>query len=173
MSQSEWYVIYTRPNAEKKFAARLTERGIESYLPLSAEVKIWSDRKKTIHEPLFKSYVFARCTIEQLHIVKTVFGFSNFISFGGYPTTIKDRQIEIIKSILRLYADAKSISTRFVMGDEVTIISGPLKGLKGVLASISGKKKVAIKLSHLEQSLLLHLPEAYLMKTANENGEKE
>lgn len=164
MSECKWYLVYTRPNAEKKFASRLIERGIESYLPLRSEIKKWSDRTKLVKEPLFKSYVFVNCKLSDLHYIKTILGFYHFISFGGYPVRIENKQIEIIKSIMRIYSDTKTISNRFVVGDEVSVINGPFKGMEGVLTALQGKKKVAIKIAHLDQSLLLNLPEAYLIK---------
>ena len=41
-----WYVLKTRPSAEKKVAERLQLIGLESFLPLQAVWKQWSDRKK-------------------------------------------------------------------------------------------------------------------------------
>ena len=42
-----------------------TEKKIESYCPLNKVRKKWSDRMKTVEEPLFKSYVFARVNDEE------------------------------------------------------------------------------------------------------------
>ncbi|MEI9958604.1 MAG: transcription termination/antitermination NusG family protein [Ferruginibacter sp.] len=53
-----WHAVYTKPRWEKKVAALLEARGIEYYCPLNKVVKQWSDRKKVVLEPLFKSYVF-------------------------------------------------------------------------------------------------------------------
>ena len=61
-----WYVVYTKPNWEKKVAELLEKKGIEQYCPLNKVQKQWHDRKKTVWEPLFKSYVFVR-TDEQSH----------------------------------------------------------------------------------------------------------
>jgi transcription antitermination factor NusG len=56
----KWYAVYTRPRWEKKVAALLLHKGIESYCPLNKVRRRWSDRTKTIEEPLFKSYVFVK-----------------------------------------------------------------------------------------------------------------
>ena len=56
-----WYVVYTKPLTEKKVATRLTELGIEVYLPLYTTVRQWSDRKKKLEKPLINSVVFVRC----------------------------------------------------------------------------------------------------------------
>ena len=56
----KWYAIYTRPRWEKKVNLLLGGKGIESYCPLNKIKRKWSDRLKTIQEPLFKSYVFVK-----------------------------------------------------------------------------------------------------------------
>ena len=55
-----WFAVYTKPRWEKKVAAILEGKGIENYCPLNKVVKQWSDRKKIVLEPIFKSYVFVR-----------------------------------------------------------------------------------------------------------------
>jgi len=57
-SGKNWYAVYTRPKWEKKVAELLSRKRIENYCPLHKSIKQWSDRKKTIFEPLFNSYVF-------------------------------------------------------------------------------------------------------------------
>jgi transcription antitermination factor NusG len=57
---TKWYAIYTRPRWEKKVNFLLQGKGIESYCPLNKVRRKWSDRIKTIEEPLFKSYVFVK-----------------------------------------------------------------------------------------------------------------
>jgi transcription antitermination factor NusG len=62
---SHWYALYTKPRWEKKVHALLTDKKIESYCPLNKVRKKWSDRMKTVEEPLFKSYVFVRVNEEE------------------------------------------------------------------------------------------------------------
>ncbi|MGY8913899.1 MAG: transcription termination/antitermination NusG family protein, partial [Flavobacteriales bacterium] len=54
----KWYVLYVQTKNEKKVADRLRGMDVEVYCPVIKETKQWSDRKKTIETPLFKSYVF-------------------------------------------------------------------------------------------------------------------
>lgn len=169
MNEKNWYVIYTRANAEKKLAARLIARGFEAFLPLNTVTRVWSDRKKTLTEPLFKSYVFVKCDVEELHKVKTTAGFSHYVSFGGYPATVPEEQILFVKSLLSLYADTESMATRFIEGDQVCVISGPLKGRNGILTTLKGKEKVAIEISELGQSMLVTLPQTCIIKMDKKN----
>ena len=56
----KWFVIYTRSRFEKKIYQELLKINIESYLPLQKKLKQWSDRKKWVEEPLFRSYIFVK-----------------------------------------------------------------------------------------------------------------
>ncbi len=53
-----WYVLYTKSRNEKKLTQLLSEKGFDVYCPLQETVKQWSDRKKKVQEPIFKSYIF-------------------------------------------------------------------------------------------------------------------
>ena len=64
MSQ-KWYAVYTKPRWEKKVNSLLLQKGIEVYCPLNKVRRKWSDRIKTIEEPLFKSYVFVKIKDEE------------------------------------------------------------------------------------------------------------
>ena len=50
--QKLWYVIYCKPNTEKRTAQKLKELDFEVYCPTQTQVRQWSDRKKKI-ENLF------------------------------------------------------------------------------------------------------------------------
>ena len=53
-----WYAVYTAARAEKKVKERLDQIGIENYLPLRTEYRVWSDRKKKVSVPLISGYIF-------------------------------------------------------------------------------------------------------------------
>ena len=58
MIEKKWYALYTRSRSEKKVLIELQYAQIEAYLPLVTRLKMWSDRKKKVEEPLFRSYIF-------------------------------------------------------------------------------------------------------------------
>ncbi len=55
-----WFAIQTRYRFERKAAAQLQNKGIETFLPVIEESHRWSDRQKVISVPLFSGYVFVR-----------------------------------------------------------------------------------------------------------------
>jgi transcription termination/antitermination protein NusG len=134
-----WYAVYTRPRWEKKVAELLTKRQIENYCPLQKVERRWSDRKKMILEPLFKSYVFVRIIPKgQVEVMQTD-GVVNFITFLNKPALIRDEEIEIIKQFLRDYENIEVERTDLNVNDQVKIISGPLMEQKGSVLEVSQK----------------------------------
>src|SRR6201987_931828 len=53
-----WYLIYTRPQQEKKVALQCSQFQIQHFLPTVKSVRQWHDRKKVVEAPLFPSYLF-------------------------------------------------------------------------------------------------------------------
>jgi transcriptional antiterminator RfaH len=96
----KWYPVYTHPRAEKKAHLALVSKGIETYLPITRQLKQWSDRKKWVDEPLIKSYLFVHITEhEQAEILMTK-GISRFIYFGGKIASMPDRQIDDLRLLM-------------------------------------------------------------------------
>ncbi len=56
----KWIAAYTKPRHEKVAYDQLIDNGFTAYLPLLRQKRKWSDRKKWVEIPLFKSYVFVK-----------------------------------------------------------------------------------------------------------------
>ena len=103
--KKNWYAIYTKARCEKKVNGILLEKGLESYCPLNRVERKWSDRLKTVEEPLFRSYVFVHLSEEEKPKVRMTQGVVNFVYWQGKPAVIKDREIEVIRKFLHEYRD--------------------------------------------------------------------
>ena len=60
----KWIAVYTKPRHEKTVENELLKKGFEVYLPILKERRKWSDRKKWVEFPLFRSYIFVRTEIK-------------------------------------------------------------------------------------------------------------
>lgn len=138
--EKKWYAIYTRPRWEKKVNKLLTEKGVESYCPLQKTQKQWSDRKKIVEEPLFKSYVFVRIGDEEQTEMRMVNGVVNFVYWMGKPAVVRDKEIDIIKKFLNEYENVKAIPTTVEPGSKVVVESGVLMGKSGTVKQVLHKK---------------------------------
>lgn len=138
-TQKKWYVVYTRSKWEKKVADLLSKKAIENYCPLTKVVKQWADRKKTVEEPLFNSYVFVHATeLEHLYIQQTD-GIVNFVFWLGKPAVVKDEEIEVIKRYMNESYSVTLEKINVNVNDTVRITNGPLMQQEGNVLEVQGK----------------------------------
>ena len=97
------------------------EKGLESFCPLHKVRRRWSDRIKTVEEPLFKSYVFVKVTNDEQNKVRTTAGVMNFVYWLGKPAIIPSKEIDTIKRFLNKYENVQVESTQ-IKKDELMII---------------------------------------------------
>lgn len=159
-----WYAAYTKPRNEKKVYSRLAERGIDVFLPLQKKIKQWSDRKKLVEEPLFRSYIFVRIGQKDYYSVLNTAGIVRYVTFGGKAAPIPDRQIEQVKQLLVQDVEIEPIDETLELGTMVEVKFGGLMGIVGELVDHAGKKKVIIRIDHVSHSLLVTLPTGYIAR---------
>ena len=143
-----WYALYTRPRWERKVAIQLEENGIECYCPVTTEVRQWSDRKKKVTTPLFKSYVFVHLEEKDRAKVFDVPGAVQYIFWLGKPAIIRDREIEILQQWLEeRQAEGVEICD-LSPGDRINIANGSFKGREAIVQKV-GKKRLRLVLKDL------------------------
>jgi transcriptional antiterminator RfaH len=162
MTEKKWYALYTKPRWEKKVSQLLNERRIENYLPLQKMLKQWSDRKKWIQEPLFRSYIFVHISPEEYLPSLQTPGVVRFITFEKKAVVIPPVQIEAIKTYVQTGEELIQETPDVKTGDRVVVIRGSLKGLEGILVQISKKKRLRIMIDGIQQSLHLKVPLSYI-----------
>jgi transcription antitermination factor NusG len=150
--ESKWYAVYTKSHWEKKVVDNLNKIGIENYCPLNKVLRKWSDRKKLVEEPLFKSYVFVRVSNKQMNAVRLVYGVVNFVYWLGKPAVIADHEIEIIKQFLAEYTNVKLERAVVQVKDNVKIINGPFMDMEGNVVSLN-KTKIKVSIPSLQYIL--------------------
>ncbi|MDP3667924.1 MAG: UpxY family transcription antiterminator [Sediminibacterium sp.] len=161
--EKKWYAVYTKPRWEKKIDAALVKKGVESWCPLQKIEKQWSDRKKIIEDPLFKSYVFVRIDVTERTKVLMTDGLLNFVYYLGKPAVIKNEEVAIIKSYLAEKDATISIFSKegFIEDAKIKVNHGVFMGNEGTVLR-GGKKKVYVKLESLGQVMVVEFPAEYL-----------
>lgn len=153
----EWFAIYVRSRSEKKVLKLLENEGIESFLPLITRIKQWSDRKKKVEEPLFRSYLFVHVAENHLETIKSFFGVARVIKFEDKAVSIPDNQILAIRQYISDtdlhdidYADIKE-------GELVIIKSGQMKGLIGRFVEIRGKHRLIVDIDVVGKTIPINI----------------
>ena len=174
--QRNWYALYTRPRFEKKVDSILKQQDVHSFLPQRVVVRYWSNhRKKKISEPLFPSYVFVHVNSAELYIASQAYGVARLVRFGVQPACIPKEQIEAIYRILqhgyepepcqvfnfgdedRVLQDGyvPELHSSLAYGEEVEIVSGPLRGLRGVYIEDRGKHRLVLSVGVIQQAIAI------------------
>ena len=165
--EKKWFAIYTKPRWEKKVDRLLQRKEIESWCPLQKVQRQWSDRKKIIEDPIFKSYVFVRIAEQERLPVLQTDGVLNFVYHLGKPAVIQHKEIDLIKSFLK--EKSASITTQSWESLEENI---KVKITQGVFMDNTGtvvranKKKVYVRLESLGQVMIVEFPSDYLSPIA-------
>ena len=170
-NEKKWMAVYTKPRWEKKVYKTLTLKSVETWCPLQKVERQWSDRKKIIEDPLFKSYVFVKISDKEKLTVLQTEGILNFVHFLGKPAIIKDEEIETIKSFL-LEKDAHiSIQSygSFSQEDKVIIRHGIFMDNVGTVIR-AASKKIYVRLESLDQVMIVEFPANYVAHYFNKLG---
>ncbi len=159
----QWYALYTKPRWEKKVDSILVRKGIESWCPLQKIERQWSDRKKIIEDPLFKSYVFVHIAEEERLTVLQTDGVLNFVHYLNRPAIIRDDEIMLIKSFLsekEAFISVQSLQS-FRENDKVVVKKGVFMDQEGTVIRL-GSKKIYVKLESLQQLMIVEFPISYV-----------
>jgi transcription antitermination factor NusG len=91
-----WYAVYTKPQTERKVAALLLKKKIESFCPHNRVIAGYGNKRKMVYEPLFPTFVFVLTTEFEMYEVRRTADVINFVYWLGKPAIIKTAEIEKI-----------------------------------------------------------------------------
>ena len=150
-----WYVLYVKSRKEKVANDALMEAGFKTYLPLKKELRTWSQRKKWVEEPIFKSYVFVKIRKNELYDVTKVDQVVTYVRFAGEPAIVREKHLLLVKKMLINETSFEVQQGTIVVGKEISIKTGPFKGFSGIIKEIRGRKKFVVQLSSMGTKLVI------------------
>src|SRR5580698_3155589 len=156
-----WFALQVRTRQEASVGDQLNGQGYERFLPLYKARKRWSDRIKEVETPLFPGYLFCRFDpCDRLPILKTP-GVIQIIGYNRLPIPVEEHEIAAIQRLV-----ASGVPNRpwpFVaVGDRVTIESGALRGLEGILTGVKGNHRLVLSVSLLQRSVAVEIDSAFV-----------
>lgn len=158
MNEKKWYALYTRARSEKKVLLELNYAGIDAYLPLITHVRQWSDRKKKVEEPLFRSYIFVHIQEDEFYKTLNLPGAIRFISFENKAVAIPEKQIEAIRYFVNDPEGLSENNQLLPEGQLVKVKSGPMEGLIGRLIRYKNKFRLLVLIEAIGQTITLNIP---------------
>jgi transcription antitermination factor NusG len=154
--EQHWYALYTRARHEKVVTAALQQRGLTVFLPQISQIHRWSDRRQKVQVPLFPGYTFVRTTATAesfVHVLKTP-GIVGFVGAGGRGSSIPEKQIEDIRTVLTQDV-ACALHPFLRVGQRVCVRGGCLDGVEGLLVGINGNKSLVISVESMPRSIAI------------------
>ena len=145
--EKEWFVVNTYSGHENKVKEKLEARtesmGMQDYIfrvivPETTEVEVKDGVKKERVKKMFPGYVLIEMIMsdEAWYVVRNTPGVTGFIGSSGKGAKPIPLSPEEVKKFIGDGVDTTAaINTNVEVGDTVTIIDGPFKGMYGKIES--------------------------------------
>jgi transcriptional antiterminator RfaH len=147
-----WYAVHSKPKQEHRAVENLENQGFESWLPMMTVEKLRRGRLTEVVEPMFSRYLFIRLDTEHSNWspIRSTIGVNRLVSFGNRPAPIADTLIQALRQL-----PERAPERLFRVGQDVSFIDGPLKGLQGVYQAESGEARAMILVELMSKQHLI------------------
>ena len=166
IEDKKWFVLRTKPRQEKKAAAYLSDAGFDVYIPLRETIKIWSDRKKKVEEPIIPSYIFIHISERDRSSIFPAIGVTNYMYWLKKPVVIRDKEMEQMQTWFSNHAAEEIKSRELTVGSNVRIESGVMQGKEGVIERI-GSKFITLSIPKLGMRFQVDKPSTLIKKVSS------
>jgi transcriptional antiterminator RfaH len=160
-----WYALRTKVNRERDVGRRLTDLGLEVFLPWMRARRRIGSRFQWVLAPLFPGYVF--CRLDMVMSGKAARyspGVKDFLTFGARIAEVGEDIIQTLRERCPGgIAQIDPVSAK--PGDTVRINEGPFSGLEAIFEQfLKGSERVAVLLEILGRQTRLVLPSETIAK---------
>jgi len=147
-AKRQWYLVYTKPRAERIALEHLSRQGYDVYLPMMRQLRRRGGRRVTAVAPMFPRYLFISLStdVDNWSPIRSTRGVASLVQFGQHPGRVPSGLV----SHLRAHEDPAGIQV--ISGDEyrtgapVRMVEGGLKGFEGVYLARTGHDRVVVLL---------------------------
>jgi len=162
-SGDAWLALVVRSRHEKAVKEILDSKGYRTALPLVCCINkrssgsAWESQK-----PLIAGYVFAALDPENPFRMVTTPGVVHIVSFGREPAAIPEAEIEALE---RIAASGLAVAGcgYIGVGKTVELISGPLKGVRGIVLRQAKNTRLMVSLELLQRSISVEIDGAWAL----------
>jgi transcriptional antiterminator RfaH len=149
-----WWVLHTKPRAEKAVARSLFKHAVPFFLPVYEQSKRARGRVQTSHLPLFPGYVFLRAGDDgRLKALET-----NQVAHC-IPVPDQTRLRRELEAVYRVMASGAPIGPerKLTPGTAVTIAKGPLAGVTGKVIRHGNRLTLVLEVQMLSQGVAVEI----------------
>ena len=153
-----WHVARTKPRCEKKLAEYCQRCGVACYLPLRRSVRRYDARVFTFMVPIFSGYVFVQIeptrrpvVVESRHIATLI------VPEGAMEDALVGELNDVLILERAQLAVELIVRPEIEVGRLVTIRTGALAGLRGIVSRRKSKARLAVNVEMVGQSVSIEL----------------
>jgi transcription antitermination factor NusG len=158
-----WYALHVRPRFESTVEVQLEGKGYEVFLPTYESRRRWSDRVKTVVQPLFPGYVFCRFDVGARLPILTTPGVNSIIGVGKTPVPVDPQEITAIRSVID--SGIASYPCDYIRdGESVRVETGPLEGLVGIVQRSKNSDRLIVSLTLLMRSVSVEIDRGWVKR---------
>lgn len=160
-----WFALQVTPRHEISVDTLLNCKGYERFLPLCTVRRNWSDRVKTLEQPLFPGYLFCRIPQMALGPILRTPGVIRIIGFGGKPCPVPDYEIEQLQQVM--HCSRNNCCVPFLaVGQRVKIKTGPLAGIVGLIIKLKNRHCLVLSVESIMKSVAVDIEACELTSVA-------
>ena len=151
-----WFAAYTATHHEKRVHEQLSERNVESFLPLFSTRRSWKKRTPEIVDlPLFPNYVFVRISRPERTAVLSTPGVFSIVGSGPNSWELPEREIEALRQGVAL----RRVQPHeyLVVGERARVSSGIFEGLEGVIVRKKNNLHIVLTLDQIMRSVAIEV----------------
>jgi transcription antitermination factor NusG len=146
-AEEKWWLVKVKPRQEKSLAFDLIAKNIEYYLPMYTKVtyRRGTNKRRKAVLPLFPGYI---CVAQKVP--------NDLYSTGRVARVIEVkvqekfvRELTQVDCALRNGYTIAPVEERFMEEQEVEVVNGTLKGVKGIIVSVKKDRKLILTVDGL------------------------
>jgi transcription antitermination factor NusG len=163
LMNDSWFALHVRPRFESYVELQLGGKGYEVFLPTYESRRRWSDRVKTVVQPLFPGYVFCRFNVDARLPVLVTPGVNSIIGVGKTPIPVDPEEITAIRNVIN--SGVASYPCDYIRdGESVRVESGPLEGLVGIVQRSKSSDRLIVSLTLLMRSVSVEIDRTWVKR---------
>src|SRR5438874_11323225 len=149
-----WFAVQVTPRHENKVDIILAYKGYERFLPIYKVRRNWSDRIKTLEQPLFPGYLICRTLAGLLSGILGTPGVIRVVSFAGKPYPVTDEEIERLQQAVNSGRPLQRVA-HLCIGRRVQIKAGPLAGITGVITQYKNQNRLVLSVDSIMKAIAI------------------
>src|SRR5688572_10584611 len=158
IERGDWFVLRTRTRQERILAADLRARSIGCFLPMRQQERMYGASRIMVQLPLFPGYLFLRGTLEEAYWADRTKRVAQIIQVADQK--LLDRELSNLAQILAA-ADWRLDPYPYLKaGVHVEVVSGPLRGVRGIVEDRTRLHRLVLQISALGQAVSVELDAA-------------